>query len=103
MAKQAQRRIPGTVVPILEPAEASVETGQQPNRFAERTGQMRDCRIDADYEIKALDESRRVGKITYILGEVVKLHAARRASRLGRRRTFLQRDKLHARYFAKQR
>ena len=63
LAKLAQRRIPSTVVPISGPAEVGVETVQYPNRFTECTGQVRNRRIDADYEIEAFDESRRVGKI----------------------------------------
>src|SRR5271155_3129651 len=63
LAKLTQRRIPRTVIPILEPAEAGVETVQQPNRFSECAGQMRNRRIDADHEIEAVFESRRIGKV----------------------------------------
>src|SRR5215469_16848832 len=64
---------------------------------------MRNRSIDADYKIEAVYESRRVGKVMEILGEIVQLNTARRTSRLHRRRTFLQRDKLYPRYFAKRR
>jgi len=64
---------------------------------------MRNRSIDADDEIEVLYDSRRVGKVMLILGEIVQLHAMRRASHLGRRWTFLQRDELHSRYFAKRR
>ena len=64
---------------------------------------MRNRGIDANDEIEVLYDSRCIGKVMLILGEIVQLHAERRASRLGRRRTYLQRDELHPRYFAKRR
>ena len=64
---------------------------------------MRDRRIDADDEIEVLDESRRVGKVMQIVGEIVQLHAARWTGRLSRRRTFLQRDEADPGYVAERR
>ena len=90
LAKLAQRRIPRTVVAVLQPAPAGVETIQQPNRFAEGTGQMRNRRIDGDDKIEVVDQCRRVGKIINFLGEIVQSYAARWTRRLGGGRTFLQ-------------
>ena len=64
---------------------------------------MCDRRIDADYEIEGLDESRRVGKVMQVVGEILQLHAARWTGSLSRRRTFLQRDEADAGYVAKRR
>jgi len=75
LPKLAHRPIPRTVVPISGPAEVGVETVQYPNRFAKCTGQMCNRSIDADYKIEAVYESRRVGKVMEILGEIVQLHA----------------------------
>jgi hypothetical protein len=101
LAKLARRRIPRTIVPISGPAEAGIETVQYPNWFAEGTGQMRNRRIDADDEIEVVDQGCRIGKIVKIFREIVHFHAARRTSRLERRWTCLQRDKLYPRYVAK--
>jgi len=47
LAKLAQRRIPGAVVAVQQPAPAGIEAVEQPDRLAERAGQMGDRRIDA--------------------------------------------------------
>src|ERR1700720_4801114 len=64
---------------------------------------MWDRRIDADYGVEGRDESRRVGKVMQVVGEILQLHAARWTGSLSRRRTFLQRDEADAGYVAKRR
>src|SRR6516162_2782759 len=64
---------------------------------------MRNRGIDADDEIEVLYDSRRVGKVALIVGEIVQFHAMRRMGRCGRGWSNLQRDELHPRYVAKRR
>ena len=52
---------------------------------------MGDRGIDADHQIEAVDERRRVGEVVQIVGEVVQRNAVRRMGCLGRLRApFLQ-------------
>ena len=59
---KAQRRTPGRVVAIQEPAKIWCKRQQQPRRYSERASDMRDGRIDGDLSnIKLAEISDRVG------------------------------------------
>ena len=70
LAKLAHQRIPRTVVPISGPKEAGIETVQDPNRFAQRTGQMRDRSIDRHDGIEQRDHRGGIGEIGKLAAEM---------------------------------
>ena len=71
LTKEARGRIPGALVALPQPAEIRVERQQDPDRRAERAGQVRDRRVRRDDEIELRDSSRRVGHVGNRLREVL--------------------------------
>ena len=80
----------------LEPAPATVVAREDPDRAAERAGQVGDGGVDGDDEVEAGDEGGGVGEVGELAGPVDELQAARRVLRLARRLADLQADELHA-------
>ena len=68
--KQPGRRIPRTILAIEQPPPARIVAIEQPERLAERAGEMRHRGIDGDDRIQILDQRGGVGKIMEVGGPV---------------------------------
>ena len=63
LPKQPGRRVPRTVVAIEQPSPTGIVAIDQPERLAERAGEMRHGGIDGDDQIQILDQRGGIGKI----------------------------------------
>jgi hypothetical protein len=94
LAKQAGAQIPRGLGVAVTPAPACVEPVEDPDRLADRAGQMRRRGVARDHEVEVGDERRRVGEVVQVRGQVDDLGtgptARRRLGELGRRRPLLQ-------------
>ena len=63
LAKNSGGRVPGTVGSIEQPPPIAPLRHQDPYRFAERSGQMRQRGIDGENEVETLDDPREVEEI----------------------------------------
>ncbi len=63
LAEQPHRRIPGAVIATEHPTPVTDPGKQQPDRLAERAGEMGDRCVDRDHEVKPGDCCRGLGEV----------------------------------------
>lgn len=70
MAEKSHGRIPGSIVPIKQPAPVWSIGQERPDRFTKRAGEMSDGGVDRDDEIEALDGGSRLVEVGEERGKV---------------------------------
>lgn len=63
LSKERGRRIPWAVIAVFKPTPVGIFRQQDPDRLAHASGEVGDCRIDADHEIQASDKARSVVEV----------------------------------------
>src|SRR5579862_4291695 len=63
LPEQARGWIPGAGFTIERPAPIGLKRNEHPKRSPHSTGEMRDCRVGGDHQIRKRNHRRRVGKI----------------------------------------
>ena len=69
LAKQPRTRVPGAVVAAEQPAPVRRMRQQDPDRFSQGAGKMRNARVDGYHEIELRYQRSRVGKISELVSK----------------------------------
>ena len=70
LSEKFHRWIPRAVIAVSHPAPLASERQQQPDRLAERSGQMRHGCVDADHQIELINDGRSGGEVSAMCSRI---------------------------------